>query len=383
MSSEKSMDDEWNGKLPNAAHWTNEGIVDTDYDIFLRPSGKLNAVMIFVDFPNALSTEAEEGYRDTKPYFDWFSPATENWYSNSSFGALQLIITPIHRWFHMSRIDADYGFERGLTFDKHAEYVSEAVKLAAEEVDFALYDLVYIVPSKNATAITFSPAYIDQSKQRIVVNGTAVVYGATIGQDMWRWGYKVLVHETSHTFGLPDLYAFEAKGTSLDIHYYVGGWDVMGDISGHASEHLGWHKWKLGWLKDNQVDVIHSRGTTNHVLTPIELPDNETKLIVIRIGETSAYVVESRRSLNNDINALDQGVLIYIVNSGIETGYGPIQIVSPIPGDLPETRTSMNNACFGKKSGKVSTFSDPNQGIEVNVLRHSQQGDYIEVKKWH
>ncbi|GAA0318974.1 hypothetical protein GCM10010302_67620 [Streptomyces polychromogenes] len=89
----------------------------------------------------------------------------------------------------------------------------------------------------------------------------------TFGQDMWHWGAKLVAHETAHTFGLPDLYAFEA---SSDAHRFIGGWDVMGLIGGRGSQFFAWHSWKLGWTGDGQVVCRATKGSDTVYLTAVE-----------------------------------------------------------------------------------------------------------------
>ncbi|HHW19458.1 MAG TPA: M6 family metalloprotease domain-containing protein [Firmicutes bacterium] len=338
--------------------------------------------MLFVDFPNAPVSEAPDGYRDTQPYYEWLAPAAREWFRTSSYGRLNLETTPVDRWYHMSRNDYEYGFRRGLTWEAHVEYIKEAVRLADNDVDFSLYDLVYIVPTRNASNITYSPAFIDDTDAAIIADRKPITHGVTFGQDMWHWGYKVLNHETLHTFGLPDTYAFVPKtvDSKNDWHYYVGGWDLMGLISGHAPDLFAWHKWKLGWIDDTQVDVVTAAGTTEHHLTPVERPGGP-KMVVIRTGNTTAYVVESRRSLRNDSDAKDSGVLIYRVDSSVWTGHGCIQVIDASPGgDLWPSR-DLDLACFGTGGGRVSTFTDEEAGITITVIRQAGENDFVRVTK--
>jgi hypothetical protein len=94
---------------------------------------------------------------------------------------------------------------------------------------------------------------------------------------------------------------------------------MMGNIAGHSTEFLAWHKWKLRWLRDDQVDVVAhaSPGATRHFLTPIETPGG-TKMVVVRTGLSTAYVAELRT--RQGVNALDgrgkySGVLIYRIDA--------------------------------------------------------------------
>ncbi|NUR27246.1 MAG: peptidase M6, partial [Catenulispora sp.] len=202
--------------LPGATGWTDEGH-DTDYAQFQRPRGHIRVAMLFVDFPDAPATG------DTSGYYDFLAPAAR-YMSDLSYGKVHLDITPISHWLRMPQDSSTYGFQRGITWDQQALYIKQAGEAAAPYTDLSAFDMIYVVPTKNASAITFSPAYIyDPSHPNLVVNGKEMKWGVTLGQDMYHWGPKVADHETSHTFGLPYLYSF-----SGDVPQFFGGFDLMG-----------------------------------------------------------------------------------------------------------------------------------------------------------
>src|SRR5262245_35203282 len=61
--------------LPGRTGWTDEGH-DTDWTQFRRPAGRLNAVMLFVDFPDAPATETTaEDAAFLTPAADWLKQA--------------------------------------------------------------------------------------------------------------------------------------------------------------------------------------------------------------------------------------------------------------------------------------------------------------------
>jgi M6 family metalloprotease-like protein len=420
------------GKLSGTTGWTDEG-QDTNYEIFLRPAGKIRAVMIFVDFPNHLAAEAPGDYRDTRSYYDFLVPGAVQWYKNSSYNAVDLQVTAVHKWYHMSQPDDFYGFLRGLTWEDHVRYVGEALALADSDVDFSKFDIFYIVPVRSASGITYSPTYIDDGPYygmptRAVLDGVNIRWGVTTGQDAWdSWGSKLLNHETGHIFGLPDLYAFAGKlvgegnwvwheagwvwqegnwvweggqwvwhpgqwlwqeaqwvwvweGTPvLDFHYFVGGWDLMGLISGPAPDLLAWHKWKLGWVADDQVDVVTKAGTTEHHLTPIER-NGSNKLLVVRTGQTTAYAVELRLPLVNDRSSADSGVLIYKVDSSVTSGEGPVRVIDASP-NAPAGVHDLDTACFGTGAGKVRSFTDTAAGVTITVIKQSGENAFVRVEK--
>ncbi len=352
--------------LPGRTGWTDEGS-DTDYNQFLRPKGTLRTVMLFVDFPDAPAADATNGYADA------LTPAAD-WMWDASYGSAWLAITPVHRWLRMPQESTTYGFDRGITFEQHELYVKQAVAAADPYVDFSSYDLVYIVPTRNAAAVKFSPTYLwDPSGTGVVADGTRVKWAVTFGQDMWHWGFKVADHETGHVFGLPDLYAF----TATDYHRFVGGWDVMGNISGPAPGYLAWHRRKFGWITEDQVVCVSGPGTRTAKLTAVEYPGG-AKLAVIPTGPTTAYVVESRRKDGIDASACSAGALVYKVDSATLTGEGPVRVVNGNPGLTPPSGcTSLDMAAF--RPGQE--FSDRTAGVRIRVLSGDTSTDTVTITR--
>ncbi|MGW0878027.1 M6 family metalloprotease domain-containing protein [Streptomyces sp. NPDC002671] len=352
--------------LPGRTGWTDEGHT-TDYTQFQRPVGTKHVLMLFVDFPDAQASGSTADYRRQ------LAPAAD-WMKRDSYGRTALDITPLNRWIRMPQDSTSYGFQRGITFEQHEAYVRQAVAAADPYADFSAYDMVYIVPARSASAISFSPTYLyDPTTAGITADGSRVKWAVTFGQDMWHWGFKVADHETSHTFGLPDLYAF----TGTDYHRFVGGWDLMGNIAGAAPQHLGWERWKLGWIDDRQVACLPPAGSRTVRLKAVESPGG-TKIAVIRTGETTAYVAESRRAVGADSHACSTGVLIYKVDTSTQTGYGPVQIVN---GNADATPPSGCQALDMAAFQAGQSFTDPAAGVRIDVDSSSPLHDEISITK--
>ncbi|WP_229891614.1 M6 family metalloprotease domain-containing protein [Streptomyces mashuensis] len=353
--------------LPGATGWTDEGH-DTDHSVFQRPAGTLQVAMVFVDFPDAPATEppATHGARVTAGA-DWL------WYA--SYGKVWPAVTAHPHWVRMPRPSTAYGFARGLTHEAHEAYLRDAVTAADPGVDFSRYDMVYVVATRTAPAISFTPTYLyEPGTPGIVADGRRVRWAVTFGQDMWRWDRRLAAHETSHTFGLPDLYAFEA-GT--DPHRFTGGWDVMGLIAGAGSQYLAWHSWKLGWTTDGQIRCRASRGGDTVRLTAVEYAEG-TKAAVVRTGPTTAYVVESRRAVRNDAGACASGALVYRVDSSVPTGQGPVRVLDAHPGSTPPAGCRpLDDAPY--RPGE--SFTDPAAGVRIDVLAAGALGDTVRITK--
>lgn len=356
--------------------------LDSDWRLHVRPVGTVQAVMLFVDFPNAPAEGNAAPYDDIPAYHDFLSPAVD-WFERSSYGRFDLQITPVPQWFHLPLADSDYGLTRStFTVENQLEYVRDVVELADSQVDFSGYQLLYIVPSRNARNIAFSPEFNDYTRT-IVADGTVLTNGATFGQDMWGWGYKILNHETGHAISLPESYNATGIGGT---HRFVGGWDMMGNIAGRAPELMGWNKWKLDWLHRPQVGCVTRSGVTEHTLTPIEVggpPGRAKKLLVVRTGRYTAWIAELRRGLGNDDPTIcDPGVLVYQLDAAIPNGDGSIKVHDALPESGRQGPcTELDIGTLGLGAGETSIFHDGATGVTIEVVDEHERSAVVRVTK--
>ncbi|KAF2131243.1 hypothetical protein P153DRAFT_191263 [Dothidotthia symphoricarpi CBS 119687] len=330
-------------------------------------TGLLNTHMIFADFRDAPATPqaAQEAY-------DFFLPAAAHLYTNTSFGALTLHVTTDTpaRFHRMPRNTTAYAFNRSLSAEAHYAYIQDAVD--AWQRDAVLpspVHILYIVAPPHARAISFSPTYLAgpvRSRAGTLVARAAV----TIGYDAFHaWGWKTLVHETGHCLCLPDMYAV---GAAEEEHVYVGGWDLMGLISGRAPDAFAWVKWKLGWLRNENMACVVEKGTYNFSLRAVEVQgENEEAYaaVVVRLSESVALVVERRARLGVDMHMCKEGVLLYIVDTRVESGEGPVRVLdTSLAGSEAQLGKCETEKMGGAPLSEVGdTFTVVKLGISVTV----------------
>ncbi|KAL0936049.1 uncharacterized protein CTRU02_208264 [Colletotrichum truncatum] len=360
------------------------------YNYDCAPStGALNALMLFIDFPDQTASEAS-----AKEAYDFFLPKAQEWFDKSSYGKLYLnITTDTTQFFRMPRRAADYQFERGLTHELHQSYVQDALGSwlkatnapvpAANSTGGPLVDVLYIVPTRNATAITFSVALtspIYTTNSNYIARKTV-----TLGVDSYNWwGYKVLNHETGHAFCLPDLYPLPSGYAGL----YTGNWDIMAKVDGYSPNYFAWNKWRLGWLSDDQVECVvpspktcgrNSTTSTIHKLAPLETVGG-VKAVVVKQSEKAALVAEVRSKSGTDDNACGTGVLLYTVATDVTTGQGPIRVLDGNPGwgSASCANDELDNAPLSLNGGGASSYTVKEWGVTVTVVE--QKGDDYTIR---
>jgi hypothetical protein len=196
----------------------------------------------------------------------------------------------------------------------------------------------------------------------------------TIGQDISNWGYKLINHETGHTMCLPDLYPLPT-GPTLQ---YVGNWDLMAYISGTSPDYFAWHKWKLGWIDDLDIDCVATTGSTTHTLSPVEIAGGK-KAVVIKYNSTLAFVAEVRSNLGNNPATCSTGVLLYTVSTDVSTGLGPIRVLDSNPGTSPFFCTGNELDDAPLNSERTSSYTSPELGISITILAQNGDGYTIRV----
>lgn len=336
------------------------------YELNCAPStGTLNAFMIFVDFDDEGAVETPQSLHD------FFLPAAAEWYATSSYGALALNVTAdTSRFYRMPAAAASYGWARGLSYETHQTYIQDALDAYGQAIPET--DVLYVVPTANATSISFSPTFMGDVETR------AGVYVAkksvTFGLDAYRtWKYLVLNHETGHTMCLPDYYPFNGSATGL----FIGGWDLMGLISGPSPDYFAWDKWRLGWLSDDQIECVAEAGSTTHTLTPLEKAGG-SKAVVIKHSGTDVLVAELRTADSLDAASCATGVLLYTISTTTATGEGPVRVLDATPSSAGCAGDKLNDATLNLAG--TSSYTIAQWGVTVTVVSESDDGVEIEVE---
>lgn len=346
--------------------------LDTWNAAYPKPVRTLNAVMVFLSFPDHrtnLTTEQLTG--------DYF-PATSEFFERASYGRFRLVPHPQKQWIRMPKPSTAYGIQRDWPPADRAAYLRDAVAAADPEVDFSQYDVVYFVADPEAPGVDSDATKVVNFDRPLVADGTELRRIVTVFEKHPP-DRNVLAHETGHVFDLPDLYHRPSDGKG-DWDTYVGDWDVMGSQFGMSPDLFAWQKWKLGWLDASQVDCVPS-GSSLHTLQPLSATPPRggtggTRLAVIRTGSGSAIAVEARGSAGNDGDTCTEGVLVYRVRNEAASGGGPIEVVDA----HPKTEACWDRSVYPPLADAPlevgETFTVPGERITIEVADRTQSGAY-------
>ncbi|QOV38141.1 M6 family metalloprotease domain-containing protein [Streptomyces ferrugineus] len=377
-----------------------EGL-DTWNASYPRPTRGLNAVMVFLSFPDSppQTTPAEL----TADHF----PATTHFFERASYGRFTLRPHPLRHWLRMPRPSTAYAIQRDWRVTDRAAYLRDALAVADREVDFSRYDIVYFVADPDAPGVDSDATKVVNLEAPLRADGKDIRRVVTVFENHPP-DRLVLAHETGHVFDLPDLYHRPADGKG-DWDTYVGDWDLMGSQFGMAPDLFGWHKWKLGWLEPRQVVCVQGSGSgaVRLTLEPLSagpggavqtgvaaagqgfgsygsrgtrgaLPGfglgNGVKLAVVRTGPESALAFEVRGPVGNDAQTCRQGVLVYRVRSETESGGGPVEVIDAHPHSEACWEESVYPPLADAPVGLGESFTVPGEGVRVEVEGRTASG---------
>ncbi|PPS74591.1 peptidase M6 [Streptomyces sp. 46] len=358
-----------------------EGL-DTWNAAYPRPARSLDAVMVFLSFPDShpLTTPQEL----TADHF----PATTRFFEQASYGRFTLRPHALRHWIRMPKPSTAYDIKRDWSPAHRAAYLRDALSAADPRVDFSRYDVVYFVADPDAPGVDSDATKVVNLTSPLRADGTDLRRIVTVFEQHPP-DRLVLAHETGHVFDLPDLYHRPADGKG-DWDTHVGDWDLMGSQFGLAPDLFAWHKWKLGWLDSRQVRCVQDAGSARLTLEPLTAGPGApeagaagaqafglgrgTKLAVVRTGLDSVLAFEARGPVGNDAAACRQGVLVYRVRGGAQSGGGPIQVIDAHPHTEACWEDSVYPPLADAPIGVGESFTVPGEEVRVKVEGRTASG---------
>lgn len=224
----------------------------------------------------------------------------------------------------------------------HPKLIQSAIAAADPLVDFSGIAGVYLLlPETQEVMHEGTQDHYLPGKPPIAISNEGeilsyVASGKLFDEPGHRNIWSHWVHETAHFLNMPDLYDFggQWEGEQLDIP--VGpfsGFDMMSNQDGPTREINSWSRFIMGWLEDDEIycqDFTNFQDSTFELTHLSDKKDN-LKSVMIRLSETEALVVESRRPTNYDLqtNQSREGILVYTVDTTLGHGQGYLKLIAP------------------------------------------------------
>jgi M6 family metalloprotease-like protein len=246
---------------------------------------------------------------------------------------------------------AQHGEENTSVVDR---FWNAALSASDPFVDFTGVDMVFfILPRNQDVSQEFNlwppsngPYQTDEGK--IYRGFTPGSYQFRPDKNLWAFW----AHETMHYFRVPDLYWHSqnsVKRSDFTLSGPFKGLDIMDNQDGVTKSLSGWPMWLAGWMTDDEVFCLTDENfqETSFVLTPVSIADTSLKTILIRMSDTQAIAIESRRSTEFDVdkpaNRSREGVLVYHIDTSFGNGAGPMTALAPEGRTLIYIETKVEN----------------------------------------
>ena len=330
----------------------------------LIPStGKNRNLFLFVDFPDNPSTSS------TKKFADNYFTKAKKFLEDQSYGKFSLGLTVSSKVFRINKNSASYKMFTDGQGDAPG-LVQDALNAADNEIDFNNFDLVTVVPPENTKNIKTSGAYTGggnafKTKDRnfpsaIVIGGNKL---SNFNQPGFGWSFYA--HEFGHVLGITHPFKnIEGKPGPI--------WDLMGNGGTSVPEFIGWHRFILSWLNDDEVVCLskNDKGVFEQTLTPLNSKDVGKKLLITPLSATQALAVEVRRQSSFDkLTPNETGVLVYLIDVTKGDDQGIITIIT-------SKNTKKDTQILGSlKPGEKVSY----KGITIQVISSTKSGDTIKV----
>jgi len=354
--------------------------------------GGIDVALIYVDWADNPGNKIDyDYYQEQVKFFDDF-------YWMASENKLDMKVQTSDKWF---RIDGSYE-DFTLTFEEEAQrgeapkkqvFYDAAVAASDPEFDFTDIEIVFFAfPRGKSVFFHGGPHEFNfdwngylKTEERDIYDTTAPGdWFLNSGGDEPPW--VNYVHEVGHMLGIPhQANEDNQREDRLWLQNPINGYEIMANQGGATRTMSSWLRWLAGWLDDEQV-ACTTKATIEdefYELTPINNVSGEKESLVIKLSDTKALVVESRRfdtyfdrpSPNNK-----NGLLVYTVDATKGSAQGNQALLSPrdITKYLvePMWRTSSElDAMFFQGDSVVF------EGIKIEAYSIGKNSDVVRVTK--
>ena len=265
-----------------------------------------------------------------------------------------------------------------------------ALEASDPYVDFTGVDMVFfILPTTQDVVAEFN--LWPPGTNSFQTDEGPIQRGYTPGSFHFRDGNEVWmfwIHEMQHYFKMPDLYWVDqnsVKRTDRTLPGPMQGFDMMTNQGGVTKSLNGWLMWLAGWADDKELYCLTKDNfqETSFEVNTIDKTDASLKSVILKLSDTSAVVIESRRKtvFDSQVEQRDRdGVFVYHVDTSIGHGEGPLTILAPAGRTLVSSLTEFQN-----QTALDAVLYEGNSidiaGYHITVNQAKQFSDVVSISK--
>jgi M6 family metalloprotease-like protein len=340
----------------------------------LPTSGVIKVGVVYLDFPDYRWNRVESTYelsefliQPIQDYFDAMSAGRVRFQWEFSDKILSLT-QPV------SRYDIKRAYE-----PNPIDIKNEIFPRLSSVIDYSAYDIILFGISPDVPE-----QYADVSFMSRLGRRGSEFYVAFIGMDS-RFrddGYLLMAHEFGHMFGIPDLYTNVCAGTTgcedgtidwREQFSYTGAWSLMSFANHPNNELLGWERWLMNWIDDEDVHCLQDLEEALIQIQPVFSREPGTKMIIVQLEPFVNLVIEMKEQ-NDYCQLCERGLLIYKVDTRLGGGDGPIEVLRP----AHSTNIVKEDALliFKDKFDSISTHK-----LVIQIIQQNDQGLIVQLRR--
>ena len=339
-------------------------------------SGTLKWALIPVDFADM------PGEKDFMSRIETQMKLASEWYEIVSEGKLKIEWVVAKNWVTLPGNSSDYKIPYSDDPTRSPEvafFWKKAIVESDKYFDFTGIKTVNFILPKGQKIVPESGQgfpWDAAMKANPTNEGTLdsfTILGATFdlpGTTYWQYW----AHEFGHAIGIPHLSGSRVWRQSAAL-------DLMGNDNGPSKELSAWLRFVEGWLADERVycQEKNSLRTTEVTLVPLNETKSGIKMAVVKLSETKALILESRRVTKFECvtESYRQGVLAYVYDATLGHNQDFLTAIEPAGRSLEKTACrSPDTTDSLLRTGDKITFD----GISVEVLLHGLY-DLVRIAK--
>ncbi len=340
-------------------------------------AGTVKWALIPIDFPDM------QGGSNFRARVDNQMKLASEWFEVASDGKFKIEWVVADKWITLPNPSSQYSIRQSVNLGdaaNGAKLFGDAMKAADPVFDFTNVQTVnFILPEgqtiveESSQGFPWDAAVRDLKLSEGKISSFAIPGRFFDQLNRQYWSYWV--HEFGHAMGIPHI------GSSREPNEFMN-LDIMGNQDGYARELSGWHRFVAGWLDDKKVycQELSKLTTTELTLVPLSESKDGLKMSVIKISESKAIVIESRREtkFSCTMPTKRNGVLAYLYDA--TKSHGENYFIPITPPNRPNE---------GSSNCPVVPYPDPHlysgqsisvDGVKIEVLE-SKEYDKIRVSK--
>jgi hypothetical protein len=271
--------------------------------------------------------------------------------------------------FHETRHDAP----------NHVAFNKDVVAATDPVIDYRGVNIAIVVPPAGTDTEVFAQASIGSFETNEGFVALGMTEFAHLAENPKQTRFASLahpfwwIHEMFHSgVGFDDHYGDNQQNINSE---YGMGWLTM--MTPYGGDLTTWEKWRLGFIKDSQVQCVASGSSSTHWIAPSTVQTSESKAIVIRISATRAIVIETLRpaGLYYKLPEQSQGALVYELDLLDDRhGFG-------FKLSLPIGRIVNSNPFFMASYPLKQGESTVTNGYKISIVESGNFGDVVKVEK--